>query len=701
MGIASGARHLVFTTNYRVFFSADNPQLIAFEALENTYQRNDNVLMVLAPKDGKVVSAPALDAVEWLTEQAWQMPYSNRVDSISNFQHTQAEEDDLVVRDLVQGGAQMEDEALSQVDQVARSEPLLVRRLISDEAHTAGVNVTVQLPRVDETKEVPEVVSFARELSQKFSQRYPDIDIRLTGMVMMNNAFSESSQGDMKSLVPVAFAMMLLTLLVLLRNASGTFGTLMVIVLSILVAMGLGGYIGMPLTPPSAQAPVIILTMAIANCVHVLVTFLHQYAESRDRRVALEESLRVNLQPVFLASATTTLGFLSMNFSEVPPFNHLGNLVAMGVVASFILAVTFLPALMMVLPIRPPRQRPAGRVTAMEHLAEFVVRRRGVLLWSMLAITIALVASIPRNELNDVFVNYFDETVDFRSASDFTTENLTGIYQIEYSMESGEPGGISEPAFLDEVASFAAWYREQPETIHVNVLTDIMQRLNKNMHGDDASYYRLPESRELAAQYLLLYEMSLPYGLDLNNQLDVDKAATRMTVTTQTLSSNELLALERRSAEWLAANAPSIETSGSGTSVMFANIGKRNIKSMLVGTTVALVMISGLLCLALRSLKLGLVSMVPNLVPAGMAFGLWALFVGEVGLSLSVVTGMTLGIVVDDTVHFLSKYLRARREQGMSPADAVRYAFRTVGTALVVTSIVLMAGFLVLSMSTF
>jgi predicted RND superfamily exporter protein len=134
---------------------------------------------------------------------------------------------------------------------------------------------------------------------------------------------------------------------------------------------------------------------------------------------------------------------------------------------------------------------------------------------------------------------------------------------------------------------------------------------------------------------------------------------------------------------------------------MFAYIGQRNIRSMLTGTTVALVLISLVLVVALRSLKIGLVSMVPNLAPAAMAFGLWGMLVGQVGLGLSVVTGMTLGIVVDDTVHFLSKYLRARREQNLDSADAVRYAFSTVGMALWVTSLVLVAGFMVLSQSSF
>jgi predicted RND superfamily exporter protein len=134
---------------------------------------------------------------------------------------------------------------------------------------------------------------------------------------------------------------------------------------------------------------------------------------------------------------------------------------------------------------------------------------------------------------------------------------------------------------------------------------------------------------------------------------------------------------------------------------MFSHIGARNIRSMLIGTTVALVLISVILVFALRSVRIGLLSLVPNLIPAALAFGAWGLAVGQVGLALSVVTGMTLGIVVDDTVHFLSKYLRARREKGLGAEDAVRYAFGTVGLALVVTSIVLIAGFLVLTYSAF
>jgi hypothetical protein len=392
---------------------------------------------------------------------------------------------------------------------------------------------------------------------------------------------------------------------------------------------------------------------------------------------------------------------MSMNFSDAPPFRDLGNIVAIGVVSSFFYCIGLLPALMLLFPVRVKAAQ-SRSVAGMDALADFVVSHRRPVLWGMSLLVISLVAFIPNNELNDEFVKYFDEQVDFRVDTDFTTDNLTGLYNISYSLEAGEAGGISEPDFLNKLEEFAVWYRQQPEVMHVNTLSDTMKRLNKNLHGDDPGWYRMPDQRSLAAQYLLLYEMSLPYGLDLNNQINVDKSATKLDVSLQSISSNQTIALEARAQQWLAGNAPqSMQVHGASPSVMFSHIGARNIRSMLTGTTLALLLISLILVFALRSLRIGLISIVPNLVPAGMAFGLWGVLVGEVGLALSVVTGMTLGIVVDDTVHFLSKYLRARREEDLSSADAVRYAFHTVGTALWTTSMILIAGFMVLTQSPF
>ena len=722
VGIAtSGTLFLEFSADHRIYFSKDNPQLLAYEAMENTYGQRGNVFFAIAPESRDATSALALEATAWLTEQSWQIPYSTRVDSVTNFQHTTADGDDILVRDLVDEAARGDASERARIRAIALAEPRLAARLLARDGGVSGINVTVHLPGENKILEGPQVIEAARGLADEVRERFPGIDVKITGLAIFNQTFMEVSLGDLKTLVPASFAAMTLMLVLLTQGLSGTFAIMLVVAMSVMTAVGLGGWVGLPMTAPSAIAPIVVLTVAIANCVHVFATFsqymqgdasrmladrgsgalLRRARTGGPKRDAIVESLRVNLQPVFLASLTTTLGFLSMNFSEVPPFRQLGTFVAFGVGAAFLLSVTLLPALLSLLPVRVRATGHRGDA-AMAALGEFVVRRRRELLWGSGLIVVALVASIPRNELNDVFLHYFDESIEFRRDADFTTENLTGMYTMEYSLASGEAEGISDPDFLADIAAFAEWYKEQPETIHVNVITDTFRRLNMSMHGDDPAEYRLPASREQAAQYLFLYEMSLPFGLDLNNQIDVDKSATRMTVATQTLSSNEVLALDRRALQWLADHAPNIvRPESSGTTLMFAYLGRRNIVSMLVGTTVALIGISFILIFALRSLRLGLTSLVPNLIPGALGFGIWGLAVGEVGVSLSVVTAMTLGIVVDDTVHFLSKYRRARRELGCTSPDAVRVAFRTVGRALLTTSLVLVAGFVVVSLSSF
>ena len=699
MSAGSGGRFIEFTNDYRVFFSEENPELQAFEEMQNIYTKTDNVLFVIAPEDNNVFNSSTLNMIAELTELSWQIPYSTRVDSITNFQHTVAKEDDLLVGDLVDRRATLSLNDISYVREVALNEPLLVNRLVSASGHVTGVNVTIQLPGMSLT-EVPEVAQFARELKRTLEANYPNHKIYITGLAMMNNAFGESSQNDMTSLVPMMFLTIIVVLGILLRSFSATISSIVMIFFTIIFAMGLMGWLGWKLTPASASAPTIIMTMAVADTVHLLVTFLHNLRKGMNKADAIADSLRINIQPIFITSVTTAIGFLSMNFSDVPPFHDLGNVVAIGVLFAFVLSVTTLPAMVILMPMRI-KVREEQKNGVMNSVANIVIEHRKFLLLVMGLIAIALIAFLPQNKLDDGFVEYFDESVDFRQATDFSSQNLSGIYTIQYSLDQGGSGGVSEPKFLENVEIFSEWLRAQDEVMHVQTITDTFKRLNKNMHADDPDFYRLPASRELAAQYLLLYELSLPYGLDLNDQIGIDKSQTRLIITLENLYTEEMLGLEKRMSGWLDNNIEDVSYTVASPSLMFAHIGKRNVNSMLAGTTLALIVISFILILALRSRRIGLISLAPNLIPAGMAFGLWGLMVGQVGLSLSVVAGMTLGIVVDDTVHFLSKYLRARREKGMDEKEAVRYAFNTVGVALWVTSLVLVMGFLVLSQSHF
>jgi uncharacterized protein len=696
---ASGMRFLVFSNDSRMFFSKENPQLQALEALESTYTKVENVLYIVAPKSGTLFERRTLEAIEFLTNESWQIPFSSRVDSLSNYQHTRAFEDDLIVADLIAGSETLSDEEIAAIKDIALAQPMLVNSLVDKKGSVTAININIIKPD-DGTYKLEEVSAAAVQLDQVMRDKYPFLDIYLTGGVMIDTAFGEAPEKDMRSLIPIMFSLLLFLIFISLRSVIATTATLLVIVFSTITGLGIAGWMGILLTPASANAPVIILTLAVADSIHILVTIFHQMRRGATKHKAIQESIRVNLQPVFITSVSTAIGFLTMNFSDAPPFRDLGNIVAMGVMSAFIYSVFFMPALVAVLPIRVKQtSTKQGKVFAL--LADFIIARRSGIFWSMIVLIVLSSSGISKIYLNDEFIKYFDHSYPFRVASDFSAEHLAGLEIIDWDLDSGEEGGINDPQYLQTVEDFANWFREQPEVRHVYTITDIMKRLNQNMHGDDPAWYRLPEQRDLAAQYLLLYEMNLPFGLDLNNRINVDKSATRMTVSTPNIGTAGVLDLEHRGRAWLQEHSPHMTTYGSGLSIIFSYISERNIRSMLKGSILALILISIIMIAALRSFKLGTLSLIPNLTPAFMAFGVWGIFVGQVGLAVSVMIAMTLGIVVDDTVHFLSKYQRARQEHQMSPEDSVRYAFNTVGSAIWVTTLALVGGFGVLAFSGF
>ena len=696
---ASGVRYLAMNPDARVFFSEDNPHLLALEQLENTYVKTENLLFILVPRDGEVFTRDTLDAVEWLTEESWQTPYSTRVDSISNYQNTRAEGDDLVVHDLIQDAAQYSEEEIASAREIALDRPTLAGRLLSHDVHVTAVQVLVIKPEKS-LNEVPEIMAFARDLEQRFESKYPNIEVYLQGSVAINMAFVEIPMRDLQTLFPLMFLFILAIVGVSTRTISGTFATLIVIQMSVFGALGLFGWARAVLAPSSEISPIIILTLSVAHSVHILTSMRLSMQEGLAKHDALVEALRINMAPVFITSITTAIGFLCMNFSDAPPFRLLGNIVATGVMIAFVMSVTLLPALVSLLPARVSQGSGVGS-RMMDSLANFVVAYREKLFWGTGAVIVLLAFGILRIDLDDNFLKYFDQSEPIRVTSDFTEANLNGLQMLQYSVPAADEGGIADPEYLKNLEDFGHWFKSQPKVTHVAAITEVFKRLNQSMNGDDPAFYRLPEGRDLAAQYLLLYEMSLPYGLDLNNQINVSKSASQLMVSVKDISSKEIRELDARAQKWLSANVPKVHAPGTGLSVVFSHISGRNIESMLAGSLTALVVISMILIIALRSVKIGFLSLVPNLFPAAMAFGLWGYLHGNVGLSIAIVLAMTLGIVVDDTVHFLSKYLRAQREHGMNSFEATRYAFRTVGVALWITSITLVTGFGALAISSF
>ncbi|MGR3157283.1 MMPL family transporter [Vibrio vulnificus] len=697
---AMGAKNLYFRGDYNIFFDGSNAQLQAFDEIQTTFAKTDNIALVLAPKSGDVFDQRTLTQIQEMTEQAWQVPYSSRVDSLANYQHTEAVDDDLLVEDLLYQSYPLTAERITKVRAVAMSEPLLVNALVSEKGDVAVINITMQMPGVDETAEVNEVVAYVEQMLSHYRAEYPDVTIYKAGIIAMNHSFAMAAQNDSATLVPTMLLVILVFLTLMLRSFLSVLATLVVIIGAIVATLGIVGWAGMFLHVASVNVPTLIMTLAVADCVHVIASMRHFMRQGMPKSQAIHRSVTLNFVPIIITSVTTAIGFLMMNMSDSPVLRDFGNLSALGVMIACVLSVSLLPALLNLLPVRFSAKQAAKSSDIMDKLADLVVHRRNVLLPLSIVVIAGSAALIPYNKVNDESVKYFDTSSEFRQAADFMEQRIGGMTTMSIAIKTHQSQGIASPEFLEVLGEFTSWLREQPETDHVVSLSDIYKRLNKNMHGDDSAYYALPAERELAAQYLLLYEMSLPFGLDLNNQVNVDKSSVKLQLTVKNLGSVELVALEERIYQWFASHAPRYQVVASSPSLMFAHIGETNMASMLSTLPITLILISALMVFALRSWRLGVISLVPNIAPAVIGFGLWALISGEINLGLSVVVTLTLGIVVDDAVHFLAKYQHARKE-GKNAEQAVRYAFHTVGRALWITTVVLVAGFSVLAMSQF
>jgi len=699
LATGSGVKELSFTSDFRAYFSEKNPELRAFEAMEKRFSRQDNLYFLVSSVDQTLFSEEGLRLVERLTEEAWTLPHVQRVDSLQNFQNTDVDGDELIIDNFYRIDELPDD--LTELQKKAIEHSDLVLKTISEDGEVTGINLTLYLPDGQSSQASLEAVDAARVLLESIRPDYPDFLIELGGSATSNVTMGEAIAQDISSLLVISFAVMLVIMLVMLRTLSGVILVTALIGMSVLITMGLFGWAGYTLTPPTGFVPTAVMTIAVADTIHILVSYYFHLREGEEKREALLNSLRINFAPVFITSITTMIGVLALNTSDSPPYRDMGNMIAVGVMVAWALTITFLPAALTILPA-PDRFKAKGQHRWMDTFADGVIRHHKLLFIVMLAIVAGCATMANRNIITERWHEFFDESFEVRRTVDNIDTSLKGLHALYFVADSRQSDGINQVDFLHQLDAFDQWLEKQPGVVHVSSLSDTIKRLNKNLHQNDDAWYQIPESSEAAAQYLLLYELSLPMGLGLETTMTSDRSATRLSATLERTDSATIRDMEQAAVLWAQENAPLLNiTETTGLDVVFANLTHRNVSSMLEGTALALVIISLLMIGALRSLRLGLISMVPNVFPALMAYGLWGIIVGHVDTATSVVACLSLGIVVDDTVHFLSKYNHARVVLGRNVEDAIRYAFHTVGIALLITSAILVGGFTVMEFSHF
>lgn len=692
-----GANNLYFRGDYKVFFEDDFQKLIEHEKMQTDFGVNDNIIIVFAPKDKNIFTKDNLGIIKELTDESWQIPYSYRVDSITNYQHSKSDGEDLIVGDLVYSLSNINAQFLKDVKAIAINDPILLNRLVSKEGHVALVNITVDIPNEDKSNKIFEVINFVRSITDNLKLKYPDTQFYHAGIVAMDYYVLTETKKDTFTLIPIMSFVIVVFLIILLKSVFATFSTSCIVASVLVSTMGIAGWLGYFLSTASVNAPVIIMTVVVADCVHLISSMMFALNKGSNKKDAITYSLKLNILPILITSLTTAVGFLTLNFSEVPVLQDLGNITAIGVMLAFIFSITLLPTLLFILPIKTVNTQP----NTFNGIATWVIKNHRKLLPLTLVIIVISCYLLSFNKINDQTTKYFSKGHEFREATDFIQNNISGMSQIDFALDSGISNGINNPEVLGKIEKFSAWLREQPEVDSVSTISDILKKLNMNMNGDDINHYQLPDSKELIAQYMLLYEMSLPYGLGLTNQIDMDRSTVKIVATLKNLGSKEFTEFEGRAISWVNKHTKGLRLTAASPALMFAHIGELNMKSMLKNTPLALLLISMLLVFALKSWKMGCISILPNLLPVMMGFGVWGLYSGEINLALSVVSTMTLGIIVDDTVHFLLKYNYARNSMNLLPEASIKFAFEQVGQALLTTTVVLSSGFMVLFSSSF
>ena len=694
-GLAQGLSKINFNPDINAFFPENDTLTTSHLSIEDTYSSMDNAVIGIGVKEGTVFTNEVLSLIEDLTERAWKTPHSLRVDSLSNYSYVSADGDDLYIEPFLEGSSTYDLKTLKEKELIIEEEELAYGAIISKDKKTSLINIVFDPPRKDIEAEYQQSLNYVLGFIEEARKNHPEVDLIISGIVYMEYQSPMLLKAQMPKLMPTAILVILLTLFLLLRSLVAVAGSFLVILMSVVSAMGSIGFMSGDIAQPFIMVPILIATLAVADCVHLFTLYFQNLDSSRKSKEAMLESLKLNLQPLFLTSLTTAIGFLSLNLAPVEPLRGIGNGVAVGVFLAFIFTVLLLAPIVSYFNVKQSKNINFQKNIA-RKLGRFSIKNYKRLLVIVPVISCFLMAFIPLNKTNDNPLEFYSERYTTSAAdSKWISQRIGGTFPVSYELNS--QGIVSDPEFLREVDKFSEWLASNKEVLHVSSLSKIMKNLNKTLHGKQEKWNVIPTEPDLSAQYLFFYEMSLPYGLDLTNSISQNKESIKLVASLKELGSLEYREFAKRVENYASQNMPEDMVSiGTGTRPIFAFMSNMLITQLIYALGIGIVLITATIILFFRSLRYGMLTSVTNLLPIGVAFGIWAIVSGEISMLVGIGMGTTLGIIVDFTVHFLSKYLHARRQKNLSAEEAVEYAFETVGFALIITSFSLILGFLVL-----
>ncbi len=679
--LAFGLPGLTPNANYTAYFDIDDGFLQVHRALSEDFQQFDGVTVILEFTDESALSDAALEVAVQLELALEELASVVRVSSIVDLLALEpsAPSSDPLLAELFENEFESST-GLVQDREKLLSDPRAKGLFVGRNGNSLLFDVSYELPQGADTAALLDTMQSLRHtVLQQIALANRDVNVRYSGALVLNEAYIRVVRHDLKLFLPCLIALLFLTLSVLLASAKMAASLLGIGVLAVFSGFGFAGWLGLELAAINAFAPVIILSLAIAGGVHVISGLQQATALGCTPSHALEASLQENCLALTLTSATTAAGFLALTASPSPPVRAMGIIVAAGVVSAWVFNFTVLPTL-----IGGAKQRlrrplnASGYDRYLRRLSNLDVVRTLAPFTTLLVVAALLVGN---NEINDNVFEYFPAGHELRRDTEFVADRFSGVNKLIFALHSDETYGLFDRELLNKARDFTSWLNLQVEVKRVVSLLEVPAV--KERLGDLANDTVVNQYRNLARDHTTT-------GLGIEQLVDSEFSALAVHVYLRDLDAVTLSKFDRRAQDWLKDNlAPYHYRGAGGTSLAFANLGQRNARSMVYSLGIALIAISVICGLILRTWHGVWIGLVCNLSPILVVYGAWALGDGRISIGGAVVIGMILGIIVDDTLFLLTKYRRLRDANHQAPAQN---AVRVVGPALVVTSICLAAG---------
>ncbi len=699
--LASHLKHLEIDGSYRIWFEKDAPTLKTYDRFHSEFSNDDGVTIIFRDPKG-IFNPKALASIQRITEALWDMEHIDRVDSITNYQYVHADSkdpDDVRVDDFigdldeVNGAAYYEERR-----KLALADPIVVNSFVSKDGTTTMIFARLE-PDANEHGDISAEVMQAVHAIVDPEAKRTGYRYWLNGGPAMTQAFIDIAGKDAVTFTPLVLLMALLLLYLLFRRVSGALLPLAVVLFTFLSVLAVQVLLGYKLNNFTANIPVFIVAIGIADAVHLYSIWLMKRREGMPNTESVVYSLEKNFLPILLTSLTTVAGFATLAVSKVVPVATLGIATASGAALAFIISVVWMPAVLFLLNKSRVKQTDCSVTpgTALfSGYGAFIVRhdRKIVLLFGILALLLG--GGLLNVKIDSNTIRYFDKSVEIRKSSEFNMAHLTGPMSYTIVVDSQKRDGIKDPAFLKTVERFSLAYKKAfPKDVrHVSSLLDIIKRYNKIFNGSQT----VPQKRELIAQYLLLYSSSLPQGMEITDKIDFDQRKFRITVLTNIVDTSKDLKMIHYAQQWWAKTPYKAEITGQ--TVMYAFMQKDITDTLVYSLSLTLLIVSLMMLLIFKRLKILWILLLPNILPVVLVLGVMGWLGITVDMGVAIAGAIIIGVAVDDTIHFLVKYFDAAK-RGLAMQARFDEVLRYAGRAMLFTTVVLTFAFSVFVFSTF